>query len=369
MSSVLSPSSVVLSAEERAIYDRQLRVWGLDAQRRLREGRVLLVGCNGLATEIAKNIVLSGVGHLTLLDEQHVQPIHLVANFAIQDQYIGKNRAEACRTRLQELNPKVDIQTQTTSILSQPLSFIHSFHVVVLCEQSLQTQLTVNEWCRQKTEPGPVAFFTAESFGLYAYFFEDLAKHRYIISNTSAAPSSNSSTTHEHSSNPPTEQTAEKSYRSLSQVLSLSGAEIIKRFGRKKHEKEAANIFFMSLILHQFLDKHGSYVGLASPDLLYDSVDQIPANELEVHQQKRAQLEQIKSDVIQKYGVAKDQLTQELVDTFCNSAGAELSPVVAVVGGLLGQEVLKVISGKDEPWTNIFIYDAKNSGAGLLKEI
>jgi ubiquitin-like 1-activating enzyme E1 A len=87
----MSAANNVLSEEERAIYDRQLRVWGIDAQRRLREGRVLIVGCSGLAIEIAKNIVLSGVGHLTLLDDQNVKEQHLVANFAIQDHYVGKN--------------------------------------------------------------------------------------------------------------------------------------------------------------------------------------------------------------------------------------------------------------------------------------
>jgi molybdopterin/thiamine biosynthesis adenylyltransferase len=35
---------------------------------RLRGSKVLLVGCTGLSAEIAKNIVLAGIGALTLID-------------------------------------------------------------------------------------------------------------------------------------------------------------------------------------------------------------------------------------------------------------------------------------------------------------
>ena len=39
---------------------------------RLRAARVLLVGVSGLGAEVAKNIVLSGIKSLTLLDHKKV---------------------------------------------------------------------------------------------------------------------------------------------------------------------------------------------------------------------------------------------------------------------------------------------------------
>ena len=41
-------------------YDRQIRLWGLAAQQRMSETRVLVFGFRGLATEICKNLVLAG---------------------------------------------------------------------------------------------------------------------------------------------------------------------------------------------------------------------------------------------------------------------------------------------------------------------
>eukprot|EP00775_Hariotina_reticulata_P002684 gene2684-2985_t len=55
-----------LTDDQSAVYDRQLRVWGVEVQKKLTSARVLLVGFGQLAAEVAKNITLAGVGHVTL---------------------------------------------------------------------------------------------------------------------------------------------------------------------------------------------------------------------------------------------------------------------------------------------------------------
>lgn len=45
-------------------------VLGLPAMRRIREANVLLSGLQGLGAEVAKNLVLMGIGSLTLHDPQ-----------------------------------------------------------------------------------------------------------------------------------------------------------------------------------------------------------------------------------------------------------------------------------------------------------
>ncbi len=48
-----------LTAEEAAIYDRQLRVWGVEAQQRMRSSKVLVLGCRGAAIEVRPLLPLS----------------------------------------------------------------------------------------------------------------------------------------------------------------------------------------------------------------------------------------------------------------------------------------------------------------------
>jgi tRNA A37 threonylcarbamoyladenosine dehydratase len=45
-------------------YDRQIRLWGQNGQRRLGEAKVALLGASGAGIEALKNLVLPGVGNI-----------------------------------------------------------------------------------------------------------------------------------------------------------------------------------------------------------------------------------------------------------------------------------------------------------------
>jgi ubiquitin-activating enzyme E1 len=74
----------------------------------------------------AKNIILAGVKSVTLHDEGLAELKDLGAQFYLTEADIGKNRAEACRDRLQELNTAVAV-TATCASLSE--SFLGQFQV------------------------------------------------------------------------------------------------------------------------------------------------------------------------------------------------------------------------------------------------
>lgn len=58
---------------------------------RLRTASILLINFRGLANEIAKNLVLAGVGSLTILEDQVVKEDDLGAQFFISEQHLGLN--------------------------------------------------------------------------------------------------------------------------------------------------------------------------------------------------------------------------------------------------------------------------------------
>src|SRR5690242_17909257 len=61
-------SHILSPPDEIALYDRQIRLWGMAAQAKIQNANILLITIRALANEIAKNLVLAGVGSLTLLD-------------------------------------------------------------------------------------------------------------------------------------------------------------------------------------------------------------------------------------------------------------------------------------------------------------
>jgi hypothetical protein len=86
-----SKTSAELSASEATQYDRQIRLWGLDAQRRIRDADVLVIGASGVAAELCKNVVLAGIHSLTLLDHRQVTLEALSAQFLIGPDQLGEN--------------------------------------------------------------------------------------------------------------------------------------------------------------------------------------------------------------------------------------------------------------------------------------
>lgn len=107
------------SSKERK-YDRQLRLWAASGQQALEETRVLLVnsdgpwgkkstGVSGVAgVETLKNLVLPGIGGFTIVDPAVVTEPDLGVNFFLENESLGKSRAEETCRLLKELNPDVE---------------------------------------------------------------------------------------------------------------------------------------------------------------------------------------------------------------------------------------------------------------------
>lgn len=80
-----------LSADEIALYDRQLRLWGIEAQNRMRKAKVLLITIKALGNEVAKNLVLAGIRSLTIVDPGEVSEKDVASQFFVTAEDIGKN--------------------------------------------------------------------------------------------------------------------------------------------------------------------------------------------------------------------------------------------------------------------------------------
>lgn len=92
-----------------AVYDRQIRLWGAEAQKRIGETRALVLGLGGVNVELTKNLVLAGIS-VTLWDPKELESTDLAWNFFADIDGLGKNRAVACVERVRRLNEFADIR-------------------------------------------------------------------------------------------------------------------------------------------------------------------------------------------------------------------------------------------------------------------
>ena len=89
MSAAGEASSVSLTESEKIRYDRQIRVWGAEAQSRIQNSRVLIVGLRGLNVEVTKNIVLAGM-NVVIQSSDTVHMRDLSSNFFLTANDVGQ---------------------------------------------------------------------------------------------------------------------------------------------------------------------------------------------------------------------------------------------------------------------------------------
>ena len=75
-------------------------------------------------------------------------------------------------------------------------------------------------------------------------------------------------------------------------------------------------------------------------------------------------LTSLRDSIISKFGLPEKKIPEDILPMLFS----ELSPVAAIVGGVLGQEVIKVISNKDAPHNNFFLYNPLES-SGIIETI
>ncbi|OUM59761.1 hypothetical protein PIROE2DRAFT_14631, partial [Piromyces sp. E2] len=68
-------------------------------------------------------------------------------------------------------------------------------------------------------------------------------------------------------------------------------------------------------------------------------------------------LKAIRDELFQKYDIKSAVLSDESLSKIIRNAGMELLPICSVVGGILAQDILNMLSKKELPITNWFCYD------------
>lgn len=169
-------NEVELTETENELYDRQIRLWGLESQKRLRTAKVLISGLSGIGAEVTKNIILSGVHAVKLNDDKVVTEEDFCSQFLVPRSSLGANRAEASIERAKALNPMVEISADTQPLSEKGAEFFDGFDVVVVIGAPNNELVRINNICRDKS----IKFFAGDVWGMFGFCFADLQQHNFV---------------------------------------------------------------------------------------------------------------------------------------------------------------------------------------------
>jgi len=300
-----SEANKILTAEGTALYDRQIRLWGVEAQQRLGRAKILLIGLTAVQAEICKNLVLAGVRHVVVNDNKICTEDDVVSHLFLSQDSVGQNRAEASLHNIQQLNTHVQVSTSNV-----PLDQIDLSPFDLCCVSGVpisQSLISLNE----RAKHSGTFFLACDTHGKFGYYFEYLGDSF--------------------------QWEKEKERIACPPYSLLGNAMIAKLEGRSNPLYVALRCTFDYLEKNKRPPSHGDI-----------------GDVLAIH-----------SMLQQQYNVKFRFGTVDFVSDFVRNLEVSLAPVCAILGGVVAQEILKVICRNDQPFRNFMFYNGMDDSANI----
>ena len=90
-------------------YSRTRQLIGEEGLTLLKASSVLIVGVGGVGSYAAEAVARAGVGNITLMDGDSVQPSNLNRQLVALTSTIGKNKAEVMAERIRDIDPDTNV--------------------------------------------------------------------------------------------------------------------------------------------------------------------------------------------------------------------------------------------------------------------
>jgi molybdopterin/thiamine biosynthesis adenylyltransferase len=145
-----------MNDQQLSRYARHLLLDHVDVagQITLLASRVLVVGVGGLGSAASLYLASSGVGHLTLIDDDVVDLSNLQRQIAHTTARIGLPKVASAQTALQAINPDCNIQALHQRADADWLAaHVGEFDAVVDCSDNFATRHQLNAACVQHARP------------------------------------------------------------------------------------------------------------------------------------------------------------------------------------------------------------------------
>lgn len=340
-------SSSVPNRKESDVYDRQIRLWGAEAQVRLRivvfqllftsiqdqiiahhhcycfqakmaKSNVLYIHVTGLSSEIMKNLVLAGIRAVLCDDRPYPDALKSTPTFFLEreDRKKQKNTvAEAIRPKIEELNPLLG-ECEVVKYSDLTDEYLQECSIVV-CSRTVSLSDAIR--ISKATIKGGGKFYMADSFGMAGAAAFDLGQdHKYRPEQGKAL----------------LDETGLKQHVPLeTMLLKVPLEESVNRFHKKTPSQ-----WVQYRCLLEYVEQKKSWPTASTADDFVETITQwirSTSPKMEGHK----------------------ALQKKALEQLAKTSSTELAPVCSVLGGALGNEIIKAISGKGEPANNTLLFD------------
>ena len=145
----------MLTERDLERYDRQIRIFGVEGQEKLKKAKVAVVGVGGLGSPVAYYLAAAGVGTLLLIDEQTPELSNLNRQILHWEEDIDKNpKPISAKWKLESFNSDVKVETFVGKLTRDNIEeVLTNVDVIVDCLDNFETRYLLDEFVHKRGIP------------------------------------------------------------------------------------------------------------------------------------------------------------------------------------------------------------------------
>ena len=150
-------------------FNRQVMLWGEEAQAELQNKRIAIIGSGGLGSSLGLALGASGIGHIDLIDfdEVSVHNIHRQLTFKVED--VGKKKCEVAAKLIESRCPYVKV-TPFDMKFEEFAKKKRSYDLVLDATDNLLSRVQIDKFSKEIGSPW--IYGSVESFNGQVCFIE-----------------------------------------------------------------------------------------------------------------------------------------------------------------------------------------------------
>lgn len=127
---------------------------GIEGQQKLTDAHALVIGAGGLGSPVGLFLAASGVGTITLCDNDTVDLTNLQRQIAHRTSSIGKAKVASAKAALSDINPEVNVVALVEHAEDARLAeLVAQADVVLDCSDNFPTRYALNRVCHALKKP------------------------------------------------------------------------------------------------------------------------------------------------------------------------------------------------------------------------
>ena len=126
------------------------RLYGADLRARFQHARVVVAGLGGVGSWAAEALARTGVGHLILIDFDHIAQSNTNRQLHALDGQYGKAKVQAMSERIRQINPDIKLTVCDSFLGPENLDILIPQDALVLdATDSVETKIALVIWATQ----------------------------------------------------------------------------------------------------------------------------------------------------------------------------------------------------------------------------